>query len=204
MLSSGSSRLTAALRAARPRECPPRRWRRPAGPATPGAIARAPAWLRAPRGPSTFGLALDLRLDNVLEPVAFRSVKLAQLGSGLVEPALHLRSPASSTLKTVSKDLLKATWNFLQVSSLLGSFTKHKKLSFRTDISPQDSGQRLGNQARARRPQSRRDSPTRAHMAGVVQPQPTCPHAGQVRQHKFGPKHKGGSCFTMFASTSST
>ena len=68
MLSSGSSRLTAALRAARPRECPPRRWRRPAGPATPGAIARAPAWLRAPRGLSTFGLALDLRLFAVPAP----------------------------------------------------------------------------------------------------------------------------------------
>ena len=29
-------------------------------------------------------------------------------------------------------------------------------------------------------------------MAGVVQPQPTCPHPGQVRQHKFRKKQKGG------------
>ena len=73
MPSSGSSRLTAALRAARPRECPPRRWRRPAGPATPGAIAHAPAWLRAPRGLSTFGLALDLRLPGPTGPLSSAS-----------------------------------------------------------------------------------------------------------------------------------
>ena len=33
---------------------------------------------------------------------------------------------------------------------------------------PQNPGQRLGNQARAGRPKSRRDSPPPAHTAGVV------------------------------------
>ena len=73
MLSSGSRRLTAALRAARPREGPPRRGRRPAGSATPGALARAPAWLRAPRGLSTFGLALDLQLPGPTGPLSSAS-----------------------------------------------------------------------------------------------------------------------------------
>ena len=40
--------------------------------------------------------------------------------------------------------------------------------SFWIDVSPQNPGQRLGNQARAGRPKSRRDSPPPAHMTGVV------------------------------------
>ena len=107
ILSSGSSRLTAALRAARPRECPPRRWRRPAGPATPGAIARAPAWLRAPRGPSTFGLALDLRLPGPTGPAlerepifaaqtrASKRTKVGALGAHLPPASMRRARPSS-------------------------------------------------------------------------------------------------------------
>ena len=69
----------------------------------------------------------------------------------------HPGSLASSMLKTVPKDLLKATLGFLQVLSLPENFTSLRR--FRLDFSPQDSSQRLGNQARASRPQSRRESP---------------------------------------------
>ena len=62
-------------------------------------------------------------------------------------PAPHPGSPASSMLKTVPKGLLKATLDFLQVLSLPRSFTTLRR--FWLDVSPQDSGQRLGNQARA-------------------------------------------------------